>query len=116
MSYEVGRKAFADADFYLEKETKKLILYRGPGIASDIYLKKTTKNIEIVVHPDARDRARRAAVGRGSVKEDPFHNSNMTTFPLIQHKGKDLIRYGFAVVFETQRELEEFLRVFDQNL
>ncbi len=106
-------QAFIDAGYNLKHATRKVDLFRGRSKLSTVYKLKGA-SITVVVHPEARSRARKA-LANGDLMGEACHNSNMTMFPKRMHTGATPVAYGFPVTFNTAGALRRFLLAFDQD-
>ncbi len=64
----------------------------------------------IVIHP------KNERLIKGKIIYRIYHNSNMTFFPKKIHNGENSIHYGLRIDFESEKELEYFLKKYDELL
>ncbi len=107
---EERHRAFLEAGWRLGDDGPHYVAwYVAAGFPGGAYLNKQTASIRVVVHPDAREKATRAADRSGAtLAAAPYHNSNMDRFPKRVNGAKP-IPYGFRVTCATPGQARAFL-------
>jgi hypothetical protein len=99
---------FAKYNFKPTKETTKAIEYEHI-ISKDVIYAFTTKGIGIVLHPNTAESFKLTGRSDGFV-----HNTALNRFPRRKNDGKTYIHYGSSFKFQSEEQLDEFLKGLDE--
>ncbi|CAH2213891.1 hypothetical protein [Tepidibacter aestuarii] len=96
---------FIKNNFELKKETSKAIEYENIKGQNVVYL-IPNKEISIVLNPDIVE----VNAELKSKSNNKYHSTALTQFPKRKNNGEKPIHYGYSFKFETEGELDSFLK------
>ncbi|PGY09123.1 hypothetical protein [Bacillus sp. AFS031507] len=101
-------KIFTNNHFELKKETTKAVEFEKNESKEKVYL-LPTKEISIVLSPETVE----GDISLIDKSKKLYHNTSLNQFPKRKNKGKNPIHYGYSFKFQSEDELDTFLKNFN---